>query len=92
MEGTNYKNFLATGNEVYIEFISDEYLPNDTNWYGFKLMYFNNQGEWIIMIVHLSVVICTSLPIMAVQLVNQIDAFYMHSDNLKPEVICIVHF
>ena len=45
MEGTNYKNVLATGNEVYIEFISYEYLPNDAIWYGFKLMYFNNQGE-----------------------------------------------
>ena len=45
MTGSNYKNILATGNEVYMEFNSYEYLHSDPSWYGFKLTYFSNQGE-----------------------------------------------
>jgi len=44
MRGSKYPATLSTGNEVFIEFNFHEYPPNDHNWYGFKLVYFDNQG------------------------------------------------
>jgi len=44
MRGSKYPATLSTGNEVFIEFNFHEYPPNDRNWYGFKLVYFDNQG------------------------------------------------
>ena len=40
-----YENFLATGNEVFIEFRTTQYTALDKKAYGFKLRYYDNPGK-----------------------------------------------
>ena len=47
MRGSQYPDTLSTGNEVFMEFNFYEYPPNDPDWYGFRLVYSDNQGMLI---------------------------------------------
>ena len=45
MTANGYQNYLSSGNEVFMEFRTGLLDSDDGRWYGFKLQYFEADGN-----------------------------------------------